>query len=110
MYAMKRIEKYEQYFSDRIEFWGLVLLRMVMPVDLLSYAVGILSRISLKKYMLATVLGIAPFAFVFAYIGDALVQEQYVTFIVFSAGGFLIFGFIYFLYRIYRIGKQNSFK
>lgn len=103
--SLEKLEKYEKYFGERVEFLGLVLLRMVLPVDLLSYAVGLLSRISFKKYILATVIGISPFAFVFAYIGDALSQKQYITFIVFSAGAVFLFGFIYIIYKIYRLSQ-----
>lgn len=108
--SIEKIEKYEQYLSGKIEFWGLVLLRMVMPVDLLSYAVGLLSKISFKKYMLATFLGITPFAFVFSYISDALTQDRYITFIIFSAGALLVFGVLYILYKIYRVGRKIQYK
>lgn len=108
--SIEKIEKYEEYLSGRIEFWGLVLLRMVMPVDLLSYAVGLLSKISFKKYMLATFLGVAPFAFIFSYISDALTQKQYIVFIVYSAGALLGFGVLYVLYKIYRAGRKIQYK
>lgn len=108
--SLEKLEKYEKYFGGRVEFFGLVLLRMVLPVDLLSYAVGLLSKISFKKYMLATVIGITPFAFIFAYIGDALVQKQYTTFIIFSAGAVFLFGFIYIIYKIYRLSKIGQNK
>lgn len=106
--SLEKLEKYEKYFGDKIEFLGLVLLRMVLPVDILSYAVGLLSKISFKKYILATFIGISPFAFIFAYIGDTLVQKQYIAFIIFSAGALLLFGIVYVIYKIYylsRIGK-----
>lgn len=108
--SLEKLEKYEKYFSGNIEFFGLVLLRFILPVDLLSYAVGLLSKISFKKYTLATVLGIAPFAFIFSYIGDALVQKQYTTFIVFSAGALLLFGLIYIVYKIYSLSRIGAKK
>ena len=103
---IEKIEKYEQYFSGKIEFWGLVLLRMVLPVDIISYVVGLLSRISFKKYLLATILGITPFAFIFAYIGDALIEKQYFVFTLLTMGAIILFGFIYFIYRIYKIERK----
>lgn len=103
--SLEKLEKYEKYFSGNIEFFGLVLLRFILPVDLLSYAVGLLSRISFKKYLLATLIGITPFAFIFAYTGDALAQKQYTTFIALSAGALLFFGFIYIVYKIYRLSR-----
>lgn len=103
--SLEKIESYDKYLSDRVEFWGLVLLRMVLPVDLLSYAVGMLTRISFKKYMAATIVGIVPFAFAFAYIGDAFMQKQYILFI-----GLILTGIFIFLYILYKINKMRSKK
>ena len=107
---IEEIERYEKYLSNRVEFWGLVFLRMIMPVDMLSYAVGILSSISFRKYILATVLGITPFAFAFSYIGDALVQRQYISFIMFSIGAVLVFGITFIAYKIYRLSQIGQNK
>lgn len=52
-------------------FWSLVFMRMLLPVDILSYVVGALVPMSLLRYTLATALGVAPFAFVFAYAAQA---------------------------------------
>jgi len=38
------------------------LLRMVLPVDILSYALGLFSNISFIRYMLATIIGVTPFS------------------------------------------------
>jgi len=105
-FSLERLEKYEQYLSGRVEFWMLVLMRMILPVDILSYAVGILSRISFKKYILATIVGITPFAFVFAYISDAFVQGKYTAFTMYIVGGVLLFGLLYLIYRIYRVESK----
>ena len=50
---------------------------MIIPVDVLSYAVGFVSSISVFKYTLATFIGIMPFSFIFAYGGVAFAQENY---------------------------------
>ena len=63
-----------------MEFMSVVLLRMVLPVDVLSYALGFFSDISLWRYTTATIIGIAPFAFIFAYAGDALTSGKYIVF------------------------------
>ncbi len=49
---------------------------MVLPVDMSSYAIGLLSTVSFRDYCLATAIGIVPFSFVFAYIGPALLQKN----------------------------------
>jgi uncharacterized membrane protein YdjX (TVP38/TMEM64 family) len=57
-------------------FLAIVFLRMVLPVDLLSYALGLFVDMSFSRYMLATILGLTPFAFAFAYLADVGVWFQ----------------------------------
>lgn len=63
----KNLNKTEKYFPRKNLFWNVVLLRMVLPVDILSYALGIFSTMRLSSYTLATLIGVTPFAFVFSY-------------------------------------------
>lgn len=50
-------------------FLTLLILRMMTPVDILSYALGLVPDLSWRMYILTTWLGIIPFAYVFAYLG-----------------------------------------
>jgi uncharacterized membrane protein YdjX (TVP38/TMEM64 family) len=50
-------------------FWSIVFLRMLIPVDLLSYALGLFTHMPWHAYMLATAIGVSPFGFFFAYAG-----------------------------------------
>jgi len=60
-------------------FWSLVLLRMIVPVDVLSYAVGLFSKIKNKLFISATFVGIIPFAFIFAYVGTLPTKIQLIV-------------------------------
>lgn len=55
---------------------SIILLRMVVPVDILSYTLGLFPRISWKNYTVGSVLGVVPFSFIFAYLGGLSVQAQ----------------------------------
>ncbi len=68
--SLDKIKKAEEKISEKREFWSLVFLRMVIPVDILSYALGLFSKISFSRYILSTIIGITPFAFVFSYLGS----------------------------------------
>ena len=57
-------------------FLTVVFFRMVIPVDGLSYFLGLFSKMSFKSYTLATVIGITPFALVFAYAGGLNIYYQ----------------------------------
>ncbi|MCR4323118.1 MAG: VTT domain-containing protein [Candidatus Azambacteria bacterium] len=67
--SLERVEKIEARIPKEQFFWTIVLLRIVIPVDALSYALGLFSTITTREYIFATVIGITPFAFVWAYFG-----------------------------------------
>lgn len=63
------IDAWQERIPERNLFWTIVLLRMAVPVDALSYALGLFSSVTPLTYTLATLIGITPFAFVWAYVG-----------------------------------------
>lgn len=67
-------------------FWSVLFLRMIVPVDVLSYALGLFSRIGFWSYALATFIGVIPFAFVFAYLGEVPYVYQIILGLVFLIG------------------------
>lgn len=67
--SLEDVYKMEERVKIGNGFWSVLFLRMVVPVDVLSYALGVFSRIRFLPYAAATVIGITPFAFVFAYLG-----------------------------------------
>jgi uncharacterized membrane protein YdjX (TVP38/TMEM64 family) len=91
--SLDKIKKYEEYIPEHMEFWGVVLLRFIIPVDLLSYALGFLSRVAFWKYSLATLVSITPFAFIFAYAGKALLLQDFTIFIPLSVAFIVVFAF-----------------
>ena len=67
--SLKEIQKFESKIPKENLFFDLILLRMIIPVDVLSYAIGLFTRVNFKTYALTTFIGIIPFAFVFSYLG-----------------------------------------
>lgn len=63
----KDVIKYQKYLPEDIGFWWVVFLRMVIPVDVISYLIGLLTNMKTGKYLLASFIGIIPFSFIFAY-------------------------------------------
>lgn len=72
----QKLEKLRKHIPHEKMFWSVVLLRIMIPVDLLSYALGVFGVLNWEKYTLATVIGIVPFAFIFAYLGTLPVSYQ----------------------------------
>jgi uncharacterized membrane protein YdjX (TVP38/TMEM64 family) len=95
--SLERVSNYEKRVSERAVFWWVVFLRMVTPVDFLSYALGLTSSMKTGPYALATLIGITPFAFVFAYLGEAVASKQYLLSIVLTSGVLLVVGIGYLL-------------
>jgi uncharacterized membrane protein YdjX (TVP38/TMEM64 family) len=77
-------------------FLSIVFLRMILPVDLLSYALGLFVPVSLRTYTLATLIGVMPFAFIFSY--AISLSEFYQVFTLALTAGIIVLGYL-------RIGK-----
>ena len=67
--GLERIYSVEQRIPKRNLFGLVILLRMLVSVDILSYALGLFSTMPAGQYLLATTLGVTPFGFYFAYAG-----------------------------------------
>lgn len=91
--SLEQLEKIEKKVPPQASFLGIVLLRMAVPVDLLSYALGLFSTIPLRTYALATLIGVTPFSFIFAYGGQALADRSFPTLIGVAIVGSLLFFF-----------------
>lgn len=87
---MEKIERVERLVPHKNIFWSIVFLRMVIPVDILSYVLGLFSQISIRSYFFATIIGVSPFAFVFSYIGGMPLYYQLIAlalaFLIFVSG------------------------
>ncbi|MFT5179831.1 MAG: putative membrane protein YdjX (TVP38/TMEM64 family) [Candidatus Paceibacteria bacterium] len=88
---LEKIEKVELHIPKRNMFWILIGLRVTMPVDLLSYALGLFTKISYRMYFITTLIGVTPFAFVFAYAAGMPIGYQI---------GVLVFTFTVLLYGL----------
>jgi uncharacterized membrane protein YdjX (TVP38/TMEM64 family) len=78
--SLEKIEAVRRVIPSENIFWTVVLLRMSMPVDILSYALGLFSSLGWRKYLLATLVGVTPFAFLFAYAGTLPLRYQVIGF------------------------------
>ena len=92
--SLEKIDKLEHLIPKEHVFWTVVLLRIIVPVDILSYALGLFSKVRMKDYMMATVVGITPFAIMFSYVGEIEFKYQIFIFV-----GFFISMFLWFFVR-----------
>ncbi len=69
MVGLERIQSIEARIPRHNLFWTVVFLRLVVSVDILSYALGLFSKMPWGQYALATLIGVTPFGFYFSYAG-----------------------------------------
>jgi len=94
----EKLEKYRNYITADMEFLTVLFLRAMLPVDVVSYAVGLFTSMRFGKYLLATIIGIAPFSFIYSYGGEAFLMGDYVLFtlIIFVSAVFLSVAWVVF--------------
>lgn len=95
----ERIEKIEKMMPEKNIFLTIFFIRTVMPFDGLSYALGLITKVSPKTFFWATFLGLIPFCFVIAFLGSLPV--------IFLASG-LALACLFFFIGIYRIKIING--
>ncbi|SRR6266545_6808003 len=67
--SMQRVREMARYIPENL-FWSIVLVRLVLPMDVISYVLGLFTRIGVWPYAIATALGLTPSAFFLAYLGE----------------------------------------
>ncbi|MCM2325956.1 MAG: VTT domain-containing protein [Candidatus Woesearchaeota archaeon] len=82
-FPFQKIYKYEKYMPQKNLFFGIIFLRIAIPIDLISYALGLFTNIQFLPYITATIIGFIPLAFFLAYIGTLPIYMQVLGFILF---------------------------
>ncbi len=66
--SIERVKRLRRHIPQDL-FWSVVALRLVMPMDVISYVLGLFSSMTWPRYIAATALGLTPSAFVLAFLG-----------------------------------------
>lgn len=78
--SLAAVDRLEDRIPRDIGFGGIVILRMIFPVDIVSFALGLLKHLRFSTYAIASLIGIVPFSFVLTYAGGALGAGRFLTF------------------------------
>ena len=89
--SMERVKRLQPYVPKN-PFWSVVLLRLVVPMDVISYVLGLFTEMTWPSYGLATALGLTPSAFILAYIGRT---PRAYDIIMFGIGGAVVGWIVY---------------
>lgn len=88
--SMEAIDRLEENVPEDVGFGGIVVLRMILPVDVVSFALGLLKRLRFRTYAVASFVGILPFAFVWSYAGGQLGAGRVLSFALVVVGMFAV--------------------
>lgn len=88
--SFEKLDELTQCIPTEARFLSIVLLRLTLPVDLVSYALGFSRTIGFFEYVAATFVGVIWFSFAFAYMGDALLDHNVVLLIEIGAASMLL--------------------
>lgn len=100
------VDQFAARIPDSSKFIYIVLLRLVLPVDITSYALGLTNSVSLLQYSVATMLGVTWFSFAFAYLGQSFLTKNIVVLIGLSLLSLIIFAGA--RYLLYMHDKRNT--
>lgn len=89
--SLEKLDQKVAHIPLKGRFLMLILLRITMPVDVISYAAGFSKAIGFWEFTLATVIGVSWFSFAFAYLGDALFEGNLLVLIEVGAISALVF-------------------
>lgn len=84
--SMEAVDRIEEKIPEDVGFGGIVVLRMILPVDVVSFALGLLKRLRFRTYAVASLVGILPFAFVMSYAGGQFGAGRFLSFALVVAG------------------------
>ena len=84
--SLETVDRLERRIPGDIGFGGIVVLRMILPVDIVSFALGLLKELRFSTYAIASLIGIVPFAVVWSYAGGELGAGRFLTFAAVAIG------------------------
>jgi len=94
--SLEKIRVIAKKIPEKKTFWYMIFLRMTIPVDILSYALGLFTNVSWKMFFITTFLGVIPVTFLFAHVGFLPIKMQIP---LMGAGVVLIIFFFFFQSR-----------
>jgi uncharacterized membrane protein YdjX (TVP38/TMEM64 family) len=102
---LHKLDSVLEKMPTRSHFWFIVVLRLTLPVDLVSYALGLVKNLNFSSYIAATFVGVVWFSFAFAYLGDAFFKGDAIVFMEVALASGMVFGSAWYFLRLYKDDK-----
>jgi len=82
---------FERYIPVELNFLTLVVMRMAIAPDIVSYGLGLFSTVSWRLFVTSALVGLLPFALIGAYAGGALLSGNWYALSIFVGVGVLLY-------------------
>jgi uncharacterized membrane protein YdjX (TVP38/TMEM64 family) len=80
--SLEKLHEYEKLMPTQHIFAQIVLLRLVIPLDIVSYTIGLLTEVKFIPFIIATFIGFLPCALILAYLGTLPAFLQIIGFFI----------------------------
>ncbi len=107
LFGDKRLQNWESRVPEHASFVSIILMRMVLPVEIPSYILGLTEAVRFRPYALASLIGMAPFAYVLLAMGGALADEEWLRLSLVGVAGTIAAYGTYLLFRRYRRSQEE---
>jgi len=87
LFSLERLDRWIDRLSRRQAFWSIVMARIIFPVEMASYALGLIKTIPFQTHAGATFLGLIPFSVLWSIFGKALMDSNWSVLIIFVGIG-----------------------
>lgn len=106
---IEKLDRLAARIPEHAHLYLMVLLRMSIPADVLSYALGLIKGIKFVPYTIATVIGVSFFSFAFAYLGSALFESAWFLLFALGAVSIVLFSLCWFiLLKHFRRAREDD--
>lgn len=96
-YPLKRITKNEYRLTQKPHFLTLLQTRLFAAIDNYSYFLGLKTNVSYTRFILISLLGSVPSAFIFSFSADAIVDgDMYTLFALLFATSLIVVSYVMF--------------
>lgn len=102
---LKALQRFIEAIPENKLFITVLLVRLTVPADILSYALGLFSRMPFFSYVIATVIGITPFAFALPY--TVTLPLAYQLLVLLGIGLLLLFSYRYYFVKSKKVSASN---
>ena len=80
--SMKEIKRYHRFIPEKNLLSWVIITRIFIPIDIMSYAIAIFTKIDVKKFALGTFIGFIPITLILSFFGGIPSEAKIVLIVI----------------------------